>query len=164
MKISLCKHSEGVEDSARALERSFPNLKVEIKSCIHQCNRCRKSLVANLNGQEIQAIDEKELLKEVKERLKKTGKFEAESESIIKSGKQKQTIKKVKTEVKKHKESKDEKEKNKKEKNKKEINRINKKKDLKSRKSKPESSQDRKKSKETLKIKTHKIKKKDQSK
>ena len=127
MKISLCKHSEGVEDSARALEESFPSLKVEIKSCIHQCSRCRKSLVANLNGQAIQAIDEKELLKEVKKRLKKTGGFEAKSESSIKSGKQEKKVKKdktkdkkVKTKVKKKEESKDNKEKNKKEKNKKE--------------------------------------------
>ena len=77
MKIYFCKHSNGVEQAAHKLEKSFPNLKTEIKSCIHQCSRCKKNLVAKLDGQEIQGCDEKSLVKEVERVLKKKKKLES---------------------------------------------------------------------------------------
>ena len=91
MKIYFCKHSNEVEHAAYSLEKKIPGLETEIKSCIHQCSRCKKTLVAKLDGQEIQGRDEKSLVKEVKKIIKKKKKLETKNKSESKAAGKKRT-------------------------------------------------------------------------
>lgn len=114
MKIYFCKHSNGVEQAVHTVEKKFPTLKAEIKNCIHQCSRCKKNLVARLDGQEIQGVDEKSLVKEVKAILKKKGKLETKDELELELAKKERTTKDKKSSKNKDKKSKDKRSKDKK--------------------------------------------------
>lgn len=82
MKISLCKNNKGRKKTQDFLERNLRKVKIEEKDCIHMCSDCKKKIVAIVDGKELTAKDDYELLKEIKKILKKTDKLDLLAEEI----------------------------------------------------------------------------------
>ena len=62
MKISFCKHNEGIEEVIEAVRNQYPECTVSINKCIGACDKCGNTLIARINGKLIEAEDCEELL------------------------------------------------------------------------------------------------------
>ncbi|MBU3143496.1 DUF1450 domain-containing protein [Clostridium sp. CF012] len=62
MKISFCKHNEGIEEVIEAVRNQYPECTVSINKCIGACDKCGNTLIARINGKLIEAEDCEDLL------------------------------------------------------------------------------------------------------
>ncbi|GCD09760.1 DUF1450 domain-containing protein [Clostridium tagluense] len=57
MKISFCKHNDGIGEVVEAVRNEYPECTVTLNKCIGACDKCGNTLIARINGELVEAED-----------------------------------------------------------------------------------------------------------
>ena len=71
MKIRFCEKNKGKGKVLRRLEEEFPDLNIEVKSCVKQCGTCREQPVAVVDKVKVTARDGDELYARIIDLIRK---------------------------------------------------------------------------------------------